>query len=79
MCQDTTCGSIESSFDTSDEAVELIEVGDASVWEHASSYPYTSRRHPSPRSFSERIFRQVRIDTSPRRDERNLGTGRWGV
>jgi len=53
VCQDVTCGSYDSSLDTSyDEDVEVVELGDA------SSYPYASRRHPSPRSFSERVCRQ---------------------
>ncbi|KAF8125648.1 hypothetical protein EV363DRAFT_1453725 [Boletus edulis] len=57
--QDATYGSYDSSFDSSyDEDVEVVELGDASRWEHASSYPYASRQHASPRSFSERIFRK---------------------
>ncbi|KAH0834099.1 hypothetical protein J3R83DRAFT_11386 [Lanmaoa asiatica] len=58
VCQDTT---YDSSFDWScDEDVELVELGDVSIWERASSYPYASKRCQShgPRSFSERIFRQ---------------------
>ena len=66
VCQDVTCGSYDSSLDTSyDEDVEVVELGDASVWEHASSYPYASRRYQSP----ERVCRQVRTSFL-RRDRR---------
>lgn len=62
MCRDATCGSYDSSFDTSyDEDVQVVELGDVSKWEHASSYPYASRGHLSPTSFSDKIFRQVRL------------------
>ena len=62
VCQDATHGSYDSSFDISyDEDVELVELGDVSIWEHAASYPYASRRSPShkQKSYSERIPYQV--------------------
>lgn len=64
MCQDTTYGSDDSSSDLSyDEDVELVVLGDVGVWEHASSYPYASRRYQSrePRNSPEKIVREVRM------------------
>lgn len=64
MCQDATYDSYDSlSGLSNDEDVELVELRDVSVWEHASSYPYTPRRYQShePRSHLERVFREVRI------------------
>lgn len=64
VCQDGTYVSYDSSSDLSyDEDVELVVLGDVSVWEHARSYPYASRRYQShePRSPSKGIIREVCI------------------
>ena len=81
VCQDATLGSYDSSFETTyDEGAELLELGDVSIWEQATSYPYTSGRCPSKkqRSCPARVLQQVCI-LSLGHSECDSYIGRWGV